>query len=180
MIRDETAQSSCFLRLTPPLARTLRFRRANGSSQNIWMITSRPPSSLWDAVVFCFTLGFAFSALAAYFYFGSRHFVDHALPAEGVVVALRKPYYSQSETWPVVAFATRSGARIVFQSNVSSRVSPRFSIGQRVDILYDERNPSNARIHSIVDLWGLPLGLGVIGAAFLALGSVVLFRVRAR
>jgi hypothetical protein len=108
----------------------------------------------------------------------SRHFVNNALHAEGVVVALRKGLHSQ--TWPVVAFRTESGVRIEFQSDVPSTLSPRFPIGQRLDILYVERDPSNARINGVVDLWGLALGFGVTGMVFLALGSAVLFLVPAR
>jgi hypothetical protein len=118
------------------------------------------------------TIGLVMCGLAIYFYLDTRHFVDHAARADGVVTALEKGIRRQ--TWPTVAFKTASGAPVEFHTHVAGQPSsPRFPIGTRLDILYDERQPSDARINTILDLWGLPLALGFMGLFFLGLGCVV-------
>jgi hypothetical protein len=91
-------------------------------------IKTRPPANPFrELLVFFYTIGLVFSALAAYFYLDSRHFVDKASRAAGAVVAVRegRPY----EFWTIVAFKTRSGVQFKFESKSPSRVSPRYSIG---------------------------------------------------
>lgn len=131
-----------------------------------------------DLLVFLYTTGLVFSALAAYFYLDSRHFVDQASQAAGVVVAVRegRPY----EFWTIVAFKTRSGVQVTFESKSPSRVSPRYSMGTGLDVLYNDNDPSNARISSFVDLWGLEFGFAGIGLVFLAIGCALLLHVSGR
>jgi hypothetical protein len=126
-------------------------------------------------LAFLYTIGLVFSAMAGYFYLDSRHFVSKALHADGVVVAVREgsPY----QFWTIVAFKTGSGVPATFESKSPSRVSPRFPIGTRLDVLYNEHEPSNARINSFVDLWGLEFGFAVMGLVFLAIGSAMLLLV---
>ena len=128
--------------------------------------------------MFLYAMGLGLCAIAAYFGADTWRFVDKASHVDGTVVALKKGTFSQ--TWPIVAFETTSGARIRFQGNKPSRPSPRFPIGTRLDILYDEREPSNARINTFIDMWGLTLVFGIIGLVFLALGTAVLFLGRGR
>jgi Protein of unknown function (DUF3592) len=137
------------------------------------MNTRSSANPVRDMLVFLYTIGLVFSAIAAYFGADTWRFVDKASRADGTVVALKKGTFSQ--TWPIVAFETASGARIRFQGNKPSRSSPRFPIGTRLNILYDEREPSNARINTFIDMWGLTLVFGIIGLVFLALGTAVLF-----
>ena len=125
-----------------------------------------------DMLVFLYTFGLVFGAIGAYFGVDTWLFLDKARHANGTVVALKEQMYWQ--TWPIVAFETVSGTRVKFQSNVPSKPSPRFPIGTRVDVLYEEREPSNARINSFVDMWGLPLCFGGMGLVFLALGTTAL------
>ena len=131
-----------------------------------------------DLLVFLYTIGLVFSALAAYFYLDSRHFVDKASHAAGVVVAVRegRPY----EFWTIVAFKTRSGVQVTFESKSPSRVSPPYSMGTGLDVLYNDNDPSNARIYSFVDLWGLEFGFAGIGLVFLAIGCALLLHVSGR
>jgi hypothetical protein len=131
-----------------------------------------------DMLAFLYTIGLVFSTMAGYFYLDSRHFVGKAAHADGVVVAVREgvPY----EFWTIVAFKTGSGVPATFESKSPSRVSPRFPIGTQLDVLYDEHEPSNARINRFVDLWGLEFCFAVLGLVFLALGSAVLLLVPGR
>ena len=139
------------------------------------MVAQPSVSPIRDLLVFLNTIGLVFSVLATYCFLGSRHFVNQALHADGVVVAVREGVPTQF--WTIVAFKTGSGVPVQFQSSSPSRVSPRFPIGTRLDVLYDEHEPSNARINSMVDLWGLAFCFGGMGLVFLALGCALLLHV---
>jgi hypothetical protein len=126
-------------------------------------------------LAFFYTIGLVLSAIAGYFYWDTRDFVGKSSRADGVVVAVREgvPY----EFWTIVAFKTGSGVPATFESKRPSRVSPCYPIGTRLDVLYDEHEPSNARINSLVDLWGPAFGFAVLGLVFLAVGSAALLLV---
>jgi hypothetical protein len=136
--------------------------------------TRRPADPFRQALVFLYTIGLVFSALAAYYYLDSRHFVEQASHAAGVVVTAREsaPY----RFWTRVAFKTRTGVDVMFESKSPSRGSPRYPIGTRLEVLYNENDPSNARIDSFVDLWGLELSFAGIGLVFLVIGTAVSLR----
>jgi len=136
------------------------------------MRNDSPADPFRQVLVFLFGIGLAMGGLATYFYVDARHFVDRAVHADGVVVALRQVGASNTRRYAIVEFQTPSGLRSQFQSNAPGGMMPRFRIGERVDILYDPRDPSDARIHSFVDLWGLSLCLGCIGFVFTWLGCI--------
>jgi len=70
---------------------------------------------------------------------------------------------------PVVRFATPGGGTTQFEADDCSAARA-FRVGQSVRILYDQQNPTQARLDTWNSLWGsvllLPLGL-----AFLAAGA---------
>jgi hypothetical protein len=67
---------------------------------------------------------------------------------------------------PVVVFTTTAGHKIKFVSPGSGSEHA-FSVGERVPVLYDQADPSHARIGTFMHLWGgavlsLLLGLGLL------------------
>lgn len=108
----------------------------------------------------------------------TKRFLAEAVAGNGIVVnfveqttSTRSNGNSQIETvfCPVVRFATPGGGTAQFQADDCS--APRaFRVGQSVRILYDQQNPTNARLDTWNSLWGsillLPLGL-----VFLAAGA---------
>ena len=70
------------------------------------MNTRSSANPVRDMLVFLYTFGFVFSAIAGYFVVDTRLFVNKASHADGTVVALKEGRYSQ--TWPIVAFETAS------------------------------------------------------------------------
>lgn len=135
------------------------------------MNVSAPVNPFRKILVLFFAIGLVCSAIAAHMVVESRHILHSAAHAQGIVIALREGMYYK--TWPIVAFRTASGEQIEFQGNVSSR-SP-YPVGTRLDVLYDKQHPSNARIASVTDLWGLPLCIGLMGLVFLAISSAMMF-----
>ncbi len=69
---------------------------------------------------------------------------------------------------PKVRFTTHTGRTVEFVSPLRSAPA-RFSVGQRVPVVYSRDNPSHARIDRFVDLWLLPLVFGVSTVGNLAL-----------
>jgi hypothetical protein len=132
-----------------------------------------PENPFRNILVLFFTLGLGCTSIAAYFIADTRSFVGKASHADGVVVALRQGTRS---TWSIVAYKSASGAGFNVQSNVTNRGMLHLPIGARVDVLYDAHEPSNARINTFLDLWGLALVFGIIGLVCLALGSFALLR----
>lgn len=112
-------------------------------------------------------------------FYRDRRFVRNALVTSGDVVALKKrgttksgsPMYS-----PVVSFVAADGCRIEFTEFIR-RHPAGFSVGERVEVLYDRRNFNRARtVKSRWDLYFPAWIFLLIGGALLlagALGAVV-------
>lgn len=99
------------------------------------------------------------------------------VPARGTVVevAVEKSNASAGMTYfPVVEFPTAGGGKVRFRPPAGSEGAPGHGAGDAVDVLYDPRNPSNARIGSIGQLWAGPLTTGGLGLMLLVL-SLLLF-----
>jgi hypothetical protein len=76
--------------------------------------------------------------------------------------------------FPVVEFSTTGNGKVCFRSVIGSIGSPGYDTGTTVDVLYDPRNPSNARIGSFKQLWQGPLTTGGLGLILFLL-SLLLF-----
>ena len=61
----------------------------------------------------------------------------------------------------------------------SSSVKDRYKIGSTLNILYDPKNPSTARIADFAGVWAGPIMLGLFGLVVLAIGVGVFFLVQA-
>ena len=76
--------------------------------------------------------------------------------------------------FPVVEFSIAGGVKMRFRSAVGSTGSPEYETGTMVDVLYDPRNPANARIGSFKSLLMGPLTTGGLGIILFLL-SLMLF-----
>jgi hypothetical protein len=76
--------------------------------------------------------------------------------------------------FPVVEFTTADNVKVRFRGNEGSSGTPGYEAGTTVDVLYDPRNPANARMGSFKQLWLGPLTAGGIGLVLLLL-SILLF-----
>jgi uncharacterized protein DUF3592 len=142
-----------------------------GSPAPFAMNTPAPANPFRNILVLFFTLGVGCTSIAAYLIADTSSFVNKASHADGVVVAFRQGTRS---TWSIVAYKSASGAGFNVQSNVTNRGMVHLPIGARADVLYDAHEPSNARINTFLDLWGLALVFGPMGLVCLALGSFAL------
>lgn len=122
-------------------------------------------------------MGLALLATAFFFYQQSAEFVARAFPVEGVVIA-----YDQSDRGatqgptaaaPVILFQTPRGEAHRFRATPYAAWLS-FEIGDRVPVLYDPRNPENARVDSFVQLWAGVVGAAVLGGLFIVAPATAL------
>ena len=89
--------------------------------------------------------------------FRTHQFVRSSAEAEGEVVRLeRRRSGGRVVTWeyvPVFRFAAADGKTYTVTSGVGSS-PPSFDEGEQVSVLYDPANPSDARIHTLFQIWG--------------------------
>lgn len=124
-------------------------------------------------LVFLYVSGLGLSGISAFLFVKSHDFQAKALRAQGRVVALQKRQSGHGDQiFPVVAFRTATGGRMTFVSDVPNQ--SRFPVGSRVDVLYDDSDPTNARMDTLVELWGSTFLFGAMSLGFFALGTTIL------
>jgi hypothetical protein len=107
-------------------------------------------------------------------YRSTRAFLSSAVPAEGTIVAYAESRSSEGDLayYPIISFAPKDGPKVEFQSETGG--SRRGPLGERVEILYDPRNPHRAEIRSFLALWFVPLLLLALGLGFAGIGAALL------
>lgn len=109
------------------------------------------------------------------FYSNTKDFLSVAITTEGSVVDFISDYSDDSTTYevvtfkPVFEFSTKNGEVINITSSSSSN-PPRYSVGESIEVLYEEANPNEAVINDYLSLWGLPTILGILGSVFFIIG----------
>lgn len=103
----------------------------------------------------------------------TRHFVDTAISAQGVVTANVRSQSTAGRTTfhPRVRFRTADGQEISFISSIGTR-PPVYRVNDPVRVLYDPQDPYHASIQSLMNLWILPIILCGLGIFFGSAGVV--------
>ena len=81
----------------------------------------------------------------------------------------RKKHRTTHYYRPRVSFRTADGQRFTFESEVATS-PPAYQVGEQVTVCYQPAHPADARIHSFIQLWLIPLILGFVGSIFLLTG----------
>lgn len=121
------------------------------------------------------SVGFILTALAIFFWFRTRTFLETAQKAQGTVIRMVYSYDSDGGGGysPVYTFRTIGGQVIEVTDNISTN-PPQFKEGQIIDVLYDPDNPGRARINKSFNLYFVPILLGFLGLIFGGIGIAVL------
>lgn len=120
----------------------------------------------WSATIFSL-MGLPFLAIALGVGFSNYSFIQKAEQTTGTVVDLI--YSRKGMARPKVVYAIPDGRNYTYVSSNASN-PPSFRVDEQVDILYDPKNPGNARIKSFGSLWLLPLIFGAFGTIFMGIG----------
>jgi hypothetical protein len=113
--------------------------------------------------------------VGVFLFIRTRAFVSSSQETKGTVIRMLSSSGSEGGTVyaPVFKFTTIQGQVIEVEEKVYSS-PPGFSVGEVVDILYDPKNPGNARPKKWSSLYFVPLLLSGLGAVFGGIGVVVL------
>jgi len=106
----------------------------------------------------------------------TRRFVANAASAQGKVIELievRDEDDGSITYKPVVAYEAANGRSLRFTASFSSKPAP-YRVGERVEVLYAPRDPSDARIRGFSSLWLGPTILGGLGVVFAGIGGGLL------
>ncbi len=123
-------------------------------------------------------LGFIFLLAGVGLMVSSFIFKSNALEATATVVSIEKNYSDEgSATYqPTFRFLDAEGSKHRAQTSMSSS-GYNYKIGERVDILYDQRDPSNIRVDSWFSVWGFgaifAVFFGIFGASFLFVAKML-------
>ncbi len=113
---------------------------------------------------------FLIGALVAYT--DTRMFIARAVRTEGIVVEMvAGGLGSHITNAPVFTFSDDSGVEYTTLSALDS-TPPTYKVGEKITVLYDPDNPTNAKIEGLFGLWGIPLILAAIGGVECLLGAV--------
>jgi hypothetical protein len=114
-------------------------------------------------------------------------FVRRAARAQGTVTALMKhdntDYSNRNGAgMPTPCYAYQAVVRFrygtqqtLFYDSVATN-PPAYHVGETVNVLYLESDPSDARIESFTSLWLAPMIFGGIGTILLAVGASMIIR----
>jgi hypothetical protein len=113
--------------------------------------------------------------IGVFLFIRTRAFISSSQQTKGTVIRMLSSSGSEGGTVyaPVFKFTTIQGQVMEVEEKVYSS-PPGFSVGEVVDILYDPRNPGNARPKKWSSLYFVPLLLSGLGAVFGGIGVVVL------
>jgi hypothetical protein len=113
--------------------------------------------------------------IGVFLFIRTRAFVSSSQEVKGTVIRMLSSSGSEGGTVyaPVFKFTTIQGQVIEVEEKVYSN-PPGFSVGEVVDMLYDPKNPGNARARKWSSLYFVPLLLTGMGAVFGGIGVVLL------
>jgi hypothetical protein len=124
--------------------------------------------------------GLGFLVASAITYRQQSTFVDASQAAAGVVIDNQwrdNRIQSGDETpggWaPVVRFQDAGKNAITFTGSVSRYPSPKYAVGEAVQVLYDP-NSGHAEVSDFVTLWLIPLVLLGLGSVMTLFGGILL------
>ena len=130
-------------------------------------------------IKYVFTIIGAGMLIGAYFLYKSTStFLEDAVSTEGTVIELLR-VYSDSDSGtsitykPVVEFLDKNGSDFEFTSSSSSN-PPSYSIGEKVEVLYNPTSPNKAKIKGFFSLWGAATIVGGLGTVFFLIGGAIL------
>ena len=105
----------------------------------------------------------------------SLDFKNRAIETTGIVTSLESKRLSEgTRYYPVFSFTDNTGQKHTVRPSTGSN-PPQFKIHDKILVLYDPKNPEEAKISSFWNLYAVPLMLGISGMINLFTGLVFLF-----
>lgn len=89
-------------------------------------------------------------------------FISQAAAVQGEVIKL-----NSGGSHPQIRFTTQEGKEIEYPQN---GLIFGYEVGDKVGVLYDQRNPKNASVNTFGALWGFPILILTLGLIFVIVG----------
>ena len=109
----------------------------------------------------------------AYFYNKNNRLKSTGIVTKGTILRFETLRTSSTDkdklVVPVVGFHTADGREITFEGTMdnTAKLTQHHSTGDRVEVVYNPENPSNAKINTFAEFWFAPLLLWFIGVVFI-------------
>ncbi len=133
----------------------------------------------YAAAVFLILFGLAFTVLGVYVTVDKINFVGKSLVANATVISNTPEQSGKSvDYYPVFQFVNgKTGENVTAVGVVGNGPGPAYSVGQKVEILYDPKNPQvGVTANSFWDLWMPSIAFLSAGVGVMILGLVIAVR----
>lgn len=110
--------------------------------------------------------------LSVYIFKNNIDFTQKAQISQGKVIMVTIDKSGKSATYkPVIEFYDHKGIRIEFASFEGSN-PPKYTVGDKVEVLFNPENPIDAKINSFFSIWGGVLIMSIVGIVFFVIGCI--------
>ncbi len=118
-------------------------------------------------------VGLAGLGAGAWITYNAFEFMDNSVPVTGTVTSVEVIRGDDSTSYkPTFRFLDENGSKHRATTSWSSS-SYDYSSGQRVEILYDWRDPQRIRVNSWFSIWGIGMIPAGMGAVFLFVSRMI-------
>lgn len=129
-----------------------------------------------NSLKYFFTILGAGMLIGTFFmYQKTSEFLETAITSEAIVIKLVDAQNSSSNSVmyaPLVQFLDENENKIEFLSSSSSN-PPSYTVGEKVEVVYNQENPNEAKIKGFFSIWGGVTILGILGVIFFGIGRSI-------
>ncbi len=135
--------------------------------------------SILNGIIFS-AIGGGILIFGVHVFLGTLYLTRHSVQTNGVVLELKTGFATgggrrSSVYSPVVKFQSSNGTSYTFTS--SNWTSPSlFSVGDKIDVIYDPNNPKYANIKSFSQLWVTSILIFIVGIVPFIAGLGILLK----
>ena len=127
-----------------------------------------------DIIVLC--IGICLLAGSGILYYKTQSFLGDSVLTEGIVINYENPSGDDETYYAVIEFKAENGDIIRFYDRYFNNPA----IGDKVKVVYNSMNPSQAKIHTWFTLWSWPVVTFCIGVSATVIATFRLSRLRVK
>lgn len=112
-------------------------------------------------------IGVLASITGMYQFYSTIGLLNRSLTATATVVEL--VYNNEGQASPILQYTCNTGSTVTTSLNIAQK-PPAYSVGDKVEIIYDTNNSNNVRVNSFFGIWLTPILLTFLGIVFVLIG----------
>lgn len=127
-------------------------------------------------IILLILLGVTFTIMGLKYYFHMVNFKKNSVKAQGKVISIKTNFSKNGKLLysPVILFKTENGIEITI--DVQRYRFENYKIGEEIELIYDNKNPNNAKINSKELVFGGSFFLILAAVACFGIGVYLFFR----